>query len=534
MLESAPMARQLILLNGNVGTLNPSPPSATALVLNHDEIRYVGDDDTARRMREQDDEVLDLGGRLTLPGFTDSHIHFTGFAESLDNVNLEGCRSLEEALARVAARARQVPPGEVIHGGGWNHLDWQLPVLPTRQQLDAVALQHPVILTRKDGHSVWLNTLALARAGINQGTLPPAGGAIDRDRNGELTGIVRENAIRLLGGGIGDSEGIVSESALLRAVAHAHRAGLVGIHNIEGAAALRAWQQLHNRGKLTLRVVHSIPDTELEHARALGIERGFGDSRLRVQAIKIFADGSLGSQTAELREPFVGQPGNCGMAVTESRAMLERAGSAAEAGLDVWTHAIGDRAISRVLDVYAELRGRGLSEPIFRIEHAQHLHPDDAARFAQLDVIASMQPVHLPSDMRVADELLGPARARWTYAFATLERAGAVLAFGSDCPVERLDPLYGIHAAVTRENDRHEPDGGWYPDERLTVMRAVRAYTLGAARAGGDEARAGSLAPGKRPDVVVLDQDIFAIPARDISGVEVAYTICGGQVVWFK
>lgn len=526
------MTQRLILLNGGVVTLDPANPRARALVLRGEEIEYVGDDDTAHRMREHDDVIIDLRGQLTLPAFTDSHIHFTDFAESLENVNLVGCRSIEEAVARVAERVRERADGELIQGGGWNHLDWQTPAFPTRQALDSVSPSHPVILTRKDGHSVWLNSLALARARITRATIAPEGGVIDRDQEGNPNGILRENAISLLGAGIGASSAEISERALLRAIAHAHSRGLVGIHNIEGANSLRAFQILHALGKLTLRVVHSIPDQALPHAIALGVRGGLGDDRLRLQAVKIFADGSLGSQTAEMREPFAGQPTNYGMAVTDSETMLDLARNAARAGLDVWTHAIGDRAISRVLDVYAQLRQEGLSDPIFRIEHVQHLYPGDARRFAELNVIASVQPIHQPSDMRMADQLLGADRARWAYAFNTLQSAGAVLAFGSDCPVEPLDPLYGIHAAVSRQNARHEPEGGWYAQERISVMDAVRAYTLGAARACGDEPPAGSLIAGKRADVIVLSQDLFAIPPREILNSSVAYTISGGAVVY--
>lgn len=531
MLESAAMSGQLLIVNGNVITLDAANPRSTALVLRGNDIVYVGDDDTARRMRGQHDEVIDLQGRLALPAFTDSHIHFTGFAQFLENVNLEGCRSLQDALGRVQVRVRERQPGELIRGGGWNHLDWATPKFPNRQALDAVAPNNPVILTRKDGHSVWLNSMALRTARITRETPDPAGGVIDRDDEGEPTGILRENAISLLGGGIGAFAADISEPLLERAILHAHRSGLVAIHNIEGANSLRAFQSLHAKDKLTLRVVHSIPDEKLVHARELGIQRGLGDEWLKIQAIKIFADGSLGSQTADLRAPFVGHANNCGVTVTDSETMLELARDAAQLGLDVWTHAIGDRGIGRVLDVYAELRSQGLSKPIFRIEHVQHLYPDDAKRFRQLKVIASMQPIHQPSDMRMADTLLGPERARWSYAFKSLQVAGAVLAFGSDCPVERLEPLHGIRAAVTRQNAVGEPQGGWYPEQRISVMDAVRAYTVGAAMASDDFARAGSLTEGKRADVVVLSQDIDAIPPSEIFNTAVVYTIAGGKVV---
>lgn len=526
------MPRRLILLNGNFFTLDPNFPHAAALVLRDDEILYVGDDATARTFRQHDSATVDLHGRLALPAFTDSHIHFTGFAQSLENVDLSGCRSLQEAVERVRARALQTPVGQLIWGGGWNNAEWSDPAFPDKRALDAVAPQHPVMLTRKDGHSIWLNSLALRNANITRDTLAPEGGVIDRDADGEPSGILRENAIELLGSGIGAFGNAIRADTLVRAIQHAHSRGITTIHNIEGANSMRAFQELHAQRKLTLRVVHSIPADHLTPARQLGIQGGLGDEWFRVQAVKIFADGSLGSHTAELREPFLDAADNYGVGVTDSETMLEWARAAAELTFDVWIHAIGDRAITRVLDVFAQLRAEGFHETRFRVEHVQHLHPSDATRFGELDVFASMQPIHQPSDMFVADALLGRTRAAWTYAFKSLQGAGAALAFGSDCPVEKLDPLLGIHAAVTRQNAQGVPENGWYPEQKISVMDAVRAYTIGAAQSVGDGARAGTLEPGKRADLVVLNENIFEIPAREILHATVAMTISGGEIVY--
>ncbi|MBI4672340.1 MAG: amidohydrolase [Chloroflexi bacterium] len=525
------MPRHLILLNGNVITLDPDMPRAAALVLRDDEIVYVGDDTTARSYRQHNSETLDLQGKLALPAFTDSHIHFTGLAQSLENIDFAGCGSLQDAVERVRARVAQTPAGQLLWGSGWNNAEWSDPAFPNKRALDAVAPRHPVILTRKDGHSVWLNSLALRQANITRDTLPPEGGVIDRDANGEPNGILRENAIELLGDGIGAFGGAIRADTPQRAIRHAHSRGLVTIHNIEGANSMRAFQDLRAQNKLTLRVVHSIPADQLASARQLGIQRGLGDEWFRVQAVKIFADGSLGSHTAELREPFLDTPDNCGVGVTDSETMLDWARDAADAKLDVWIHAIGDRAITRVLDVFATLRTEGFHDTRLRVEHVQHLHPSDVARFRELDVIASMQPLHQPSDMFVADALLGRERAAWTYAFKSLQDAGATLAFGSDCPVEKLDPLLGIHAAVTRQNTQGVPENGWYPEQKISVMEAVHAYTLGAAQSVGDDSRAGTLAVGKRGDVIVLNENIFEIPLRNIPQVSVSYTISGGAVV---
>lgn len=534
MLESAPMSARLILVNGTVYTQDEVQPRATAIVLQGDTIAYVGDDDTARRMRAHDDEVIDLAGRLVLPAFTDAHIHLTAYAQGLDTLQLDGCRSLEEVLDRVRARVAETAPGVLIRGRGWNHTEWSIPLWPDRCALDAVAPQNPVILFRKDGHSAWLNSPALRQAGITRATAPPSGGVIDRDADGEPSGILRENALQLLGETIGASTGEIVSGILPRAIAHAHRAGLATICNVEDVNALRAFQSLHEQGQLTLRVVHSLPPDKIEQASQIRQAIGLGGEWLRLQAVKLFADGSLGSATAELRAPFIGQGENRGVAVTSSETLLHLARAAALAQLDVWTHAIGDYAITRVLDVYARLRQEGFGERVLRIEHVQHLDPSDLPRFAHLNVIASMQPLHQPSDMRMADALLGRARARYSYAFCSLYCAGATLAFGSDCPVERLEPLYGIHAAVTRQNILGEPPEGWYPEERITVAQSVRAYTLGAAAATNDVARAGSLTLGKRADVVVLAENIFRIPAHEIWQTPVDYTIVGGRIVYAR
>lgn len=533
MLESAAMLPDLIVVNGNILTLDPTNRQASAFVCRAGELLLVGDDARALSLRTDRCEVVDAHGRLVLPGFADAHIHFCGFAQSMDRVMLEGCRSVEEAIARVAARAATAQPGETISGWGWNHLEWEVPTFPDKRSLDAAAPNHPVILTRKDGHSAWVNSAALRRAGISRATPDPEGGRLERDEDGEPNGLVRENAMTLLGRGIGEGDDEISEGALVRAITQAHRAGLTAIHNIEGANALRAWRSLHGRGKLKLRVVHAVPADSLEHALALGLGRGFGDEWLRLQAVKVFADGSLGSQTAEMREPFLGTEQR-GMALTDDGTMLRLARQAAQGGLDVWVHAIGDAAITRTLDVFAVLRGEGYHDPIFRIEHAQHLYPADIPRFADLDVMASMQPIHQPSDMKMVDEFLGPERARHTYAFNSLRQAGAKLAFGSDCPVERFEPLRGIHAAATRQNDSGTPPGGWIPQERLTVEAAVEGFTRGAAVASGDGARAGKLAAGCRADAVILSQNIFQVPPPEILNTLVDYTIVGGEVVFCR
>ncbi len=519
----------LLLTNANIYTFDPARPRANAMLFASG--RVAAFDDDARAAKNARTETLDLRGKTIIPGLVDSHVHFTGYAVGRARVQLDGARSLEEAVARVAARAQTTKPGEWILGMGWNHMDWARSEFPNKAALDAVAPENPVILDRKDGHSIWLNSAALRAANITRDTLDPAGGVIDRDASGNPTGILRERAADLASTGIGFDPDFVSENELLAAIRIAHQQGLTGIHNIEGAASLRAWQDLRARGKLNLRVLHTIPAQHLESAATVGVQAGFGDEWLRIGGVKIFADGSLGSQTAWMLEPFEHSADQRGIAVTPKADIERLARRAAKAKLMVCTHAIGDRANRDTLDVYEKLRGEGFHDAVFRIEHVQHLHRDDIPRFRALNVIAAMQPIHQTSDYKMVDQLIG-ARGRWSYAFKSLLNAGATLAFGSDCPVETMDPLVGIHAAVTRERASGEPRGGWYPDEKLSVEEAVRAYTVGAAMAAGETPAAGMLAIGSRADAVVLAENIFEIPAREILNVKVEKTVVGGNVVY--
>jgi predicted amidohydrolase YtcJ len=504
----------LLFTNGKIYTMDSARPRAHLMAIANG--RVAAFDDDALAMRTPQTQVVDLHGRALIPGLIDHHIHFCAYAASLSHVQLEGACSVEEAVMRVAERVKTAKPGELILGMGWNHLDWRVPEFPTKNPLDVVAPNNPVVLDRKDGHSVWINSAALQLANITRETPNPIGGVIDRDASGEPTGILRENAIELLGGNIGFDAGTVSETDLLNAIHAAHKLGLVGIHNVEGAKSLELFQKLRAQNQLQFRVTHMIPSENLDHAIKLGLRGGLGDEWLNIGGVKIFSDGSLGSQTAWMLEPFEGTSDNCGV-TTQSPEQIERwARAAARAGMMVCTHAIGDRANREVLNVYEKLRREGFSAPL-RIEHAQHLHPTDIPRFAALNVIASMQPIHATSDYAMANRFLG-SRARYAYAFKSLLNAGARLVFGSDCPVETLDPWVGIHAAVTRERANGEPQGGWYPEEKLSVDEAVRAYSS-------------PLAIGSNADCLVLSQNIFEIPPREILSTQVELTIVGGQIV---
>ncbi|MBM3129684.1 MAG: amidohydrolase [Chloroflexi bacterium] len=506
----------LLLTNGKIYTLDPARPRAHAIAFASG--RVIALDDDALAARTSRTEIIDLRGRAAIPGLVDHHIHFTSYAMGIARVQLDGARSLDEAVARVAARVQTAQPGEWIFGRGWNHLDWTIPEFPTSAPLDAIAPDNPVVLDRKDGHSSWINRAAMRAIHLTRDTRDPDGGKIDRAANGEPTGTLRENAMDLLDEKRGFNAASISDEMLLNAIRAAHQLGITGIHNVEGAVSLRAFQSLRAQDKLTLRVLHTVPTENLDHALAIGLRGNFGDEFLRIAGVKMFADGSLGSQTAWMLEPFIGHPDNCGIPTTPVAEIERIARAAVGAGMMVCTHAIGDRANREVLNIYEKLRREGFTASL-RIEHAQHLHPADIARFAALNVIASMQPIHATSDYKMADDLLG-ARARYAYAFKRLLNSGARLAFGSDCPVETLDPWVGIHAAVTRERANGEPRGGWYPEEKLSVAEAVNAY-IGA-----------PLRENEIGDALVLSQNIFEIPPREILQTRVEQTIVGGRVVF--
>jgi predicted amidohydrolase YtcJ len=537
-----------VLRNVRAYTMDARQPEAAALAWRGDRLIAVGAADDVAAAAGAGARVIDGGGRTVVPGLIDSHIHFMSYADYLLRVDLDGVPSLETALERVAARTATASAGAWVRGRGWNNNLWSPTTFPTRHDLDRVTGDHPALLARKDGHSIWVNSAALALAGITRDTPDPPGGRIGRDAQGEPDGILYEGAAmesvyRL----VPDESAAERRGAVLQALQNVTAAGLTGFHDCESPEAFAAFQELEAAGQLPLRVVMLLALPTLRESIAVGLRSGFGSTRLRVGPVKIFSDGSLGSQTAEMLAPFEGTTDNYGVG-TISQPDLEAAILAASgAGIAVAVHAIGDAANRRVLDAFARARlvesggvpppggadGDGYARYTLRhrIEHAQMVDPADWGRFRELGVIASMQPIHATSDMEAADRLWGARVGRGGYAWRSLQQAGARLAFGSDCPVETFDPLRGIHAAVTRQDKRNQPPGGWYPEERLPVADAVRAYTLDAAYAGGTDHLLGSLTPGKLADLVLLDRDILASDPQTIPQTEVTATVVGGEVV---
>ncbi len=524
------MVRKLGLYNGNIHTLNREAPHAQALGVVDGRIAAVGTNDEVRAALGAS-EGLDLRGRTVVPGLIDAHLHFASLSIELARVPLIGVRSIAEVVERVAERARQTPPGQWVVGAGWNMTLLGDERWPTKEDLDRVAPDHPVSLASQDHHSRWVNSRALEVAGITRETPDPPDGRIERDERGEPTGMLFEGAMEPIHRAIPEPDEEQLQAALRDGVREANRLGLTGAHSMEAPSAFAALQRLRAAGGLTLRIYESIPADLLDQAIALGIRTGFGDEWLRLGHLKIFSDGALGSRTALMLAPYEGEPDNYGIAVRTREDIRDHVRRAAAAGIASCIHAIGDAANRLLLEIFEEARADGLLDGLRpRIEHVQVLDLHDIGRLARAGVIASMQPIHCTTDMFGIDRWWGD-RGSGAYVFETLRRHGAVLAFGSDAPVDNLSPIAGIHAAVTRQNAANEPAGGWYPAERLSAHDALWAYTGGAAYASGEEGLKGTLEAGKLGDAVVLSQDILAVPGPEILHTQVEATIVGGEVV---
>jgi len=541
----------LLFTDGAVYTADPARPWAAAVAVREGRILAVGSAADLAELRGPSTVVVDLGAKLLLPGFTESHIHFIELALRAAQVEATQARSAGEVIELV--RTKLNPSSSTtsarsdawIRGGGWNANIWTDGVAPHRALLDAVAPETPVALDSKALHAVWVNSAALRIAGIDVTTPEVPGGIIERDADGVPTGILHENAVDLLARCYPKPDLAATTAAVQAATPGMWATGIVALHNANDSGdglAFRTYQELRRRGKLGLRVLQQFPVCNLDHLRAIGLRSGLGDAWLRVGGIKMFADGALGSRTASMLQPYVDEPTNWGVAATDPEEMLEQALAASAAGLSLTIHAIGDRANRDVLNVLAEVRrqesqiadtGHRPSALRHRIEHVQCIHPDDLPRLAQLDVIASVQPIHATSDMRIVDRYWGPERAPNAYPFRRLLDSGARLVFGSDGPIEPHAPLIGIHAAVTRRRGDGSPGPeGWQGQERITVAEAVDAYTCWPAYVAGEEGYRGSITPGKVADLVVLSQDIFRIDPMEIAKTRVELMVVAGKVAW--
>jgi predicted amidohydrolase YtcJ len=497
--------------------------------------------DRVRERLGKDVTCVDLGGRVVLPGLTDAHVHFVWWAVNRTRADLTASVNEADAVRRLHEAAGKPPAGEWILGHGWSHNAWDPPVAPSRESLDAVYPDNPVYLTSKCGHLQWVNTAALQAAGIDGTTADPPGGEIEmRESAGrrEPTGLLKETAGSLIEARIGRPSPEVLRRALAEGQKHAHALGLTGVHTPESLDDFRLVQRVRDEGGLTMRVNFLIPVSALEHLTDLGVRHGLGDQLVRIAGVKMFADGSLGGRTALMYEPFEGEPGNYGIAVSSSAEIEEATVRANRAGLAMAIHAIGDKAVSIVLAAFerarAETGGSGAagSQPFVsnRIEHLQLFAERDLPRIRDIRPVASMQPVHLCADMGPADRYWG-ARARYAYACRSLREAGCLLAFGSDAPVEPINPFYGIYAAVTRRSLDGAPPDGWYPQEALGIREALAGYTTGPAAAAGVQQTLGDLSPGKLADFIVLDEDPMEVSPERLCDLLPVATFTGGKCV---
>jgi predicted amidohydrolase YtcJ len=522
----------LMLLNGNIYTMNPNLPRAQAVAVKDSKIVAVGRNSEVENLGRKDFEVINLEGKTVIPGLTDCHTHFLSFAHGLKRVNLHGISSFDEVLSTIKSFSERLGPDEWMVGGGWDKNILGDESVFTRHILDKIRPQSPVALQSKDHHVLWVNSKALEAVGINQSTGDPQGGKIERDPNTkEPTGILKEKACNLVWDKIPLPSVMVSKEVLKQAMKIANSYGITGIQNHDDPGAFDLFQQLQSDGELTLRASFWIPIQNLDSNINLGLTSGSGNDFVKFGGVKMYADGSLGSQTALMLEPYEGSDSDIGIEATSQEELKENTIKASRAGMGVAIHAIGDRAVRQSLNAIEQsMQQTGVERcSRHRIEHVQILHPQDAERFAKLGIIASVQPVHTPADIDIAEKYWG-RRARFAYAFNTLLKSGAMVVFGSDAPIETLDPWRGIHAAVCRK--RVGSKESWYPEEKVTVAEAVSGFTCWASYASYEENLKGSIEAGKLGDMVVISQDIFRIDHDAIPYIKVELTIQGGRIVF--
>jgi len=522
-----------ILYNAHIYSFDQVRPESTVLVIDRDKIAALGGDELLEVFGSRASKE-DMGGRVILPGLTDAHMHLMTYALSLQKVDVE-TSTKSEALKRIAARAASTPPGQWVLGHGWQQNDWG-GEFPTASDLDAITTEHPIYLTGKSLHASWANTMALRLSGISAGSPDPLNGKILRDANGLPNGVLLETAMELVEKIIPGTHPAQAADAIESALPNLWKLGLTGAHDFDYRTAFMALQILDADAKLKLRVTKSVPLDLLPHAHALGLRTGFGSQNLRIGSVKVFMDGALGPRTAAMLQPYLNEPQNRGILNMDGEQFFEHSRRAADVGLSMTAHAIGDRALHEILNGYERLRTyereNGLPALRHRIEHVQILHPEDAPRLGKMGIIASMQPIHATSDMLAAEKYWGE-RVNLAYAWRTQLDSGATLAFGSDAPVEAPNPFWGLHAAITRRRADGLPGPlGWLPQQCLTIREALEAYTTGAAYAGGQEDQLGRLSPGHYADLIVLEKNPFTCDPDELLNLQSSATMLAGEWLW--
>ncbi len=533
---AAQQVADLIVTDARIYTVDEMRPVAEAMAVADGRVLFVGSARGAESLRGSTTQVLDLDGKAVIPGMVDAHAHLLGLGQALRTVDLVGTASYQEVIDRVVARAVDLPEGTWITGRGWDQNDWGNTQFPTHEALSAAVPDHPVYLTRVDGHAALANAAAIEIADITSGTQDPEGGQILRLTDGEPSGVFVDNAQGLVGRHVPDVTTEQTREAILAAIAEANRWGLTGIHDAGASReTIDIYEDLASSGQYNLRNYVMVSDNaeDIAHYFGIGPQSELYDGRLWIRSLKLYMVGALGSRGAALLDPYSDDPHNNGLLVSPPEHIQELATAGLRNGFQINVHAIGDRGNRLVLDQFeAALEAVPAADHRFRVEHAQILHHDDIPRFAELDVIPSMQAVHQTSDMYWAGERLGSSRLYGAYAWRSLLDTGVIIPNGSDFPVELVNPLLSFHAAVSRQDAENYPPGGWYPAQRMTREEALRAMTLWPAYAGFQEDVLGSLSPGKYADFVVLDQDIMRIAPEAILDTEVVATYLGGEAVY--
>ena len=535
-LDAQQAPADLIVTNARIHTVDENRPFATAMAVREGRILFVGSDRGALVHRGPSTRVLDLEGRTVIPGMTDAHVHLYGLGTALRTVDLVGTRSYQEVIDRVVARAREVPAGTWITGRGWDQNDWADGRFPSHEALSRAVPNHPVHLTRVDGHAALANARAMQLAGLTAQTRDPAGGRIERSESRAPTGVLVDRAMDIVSSKIPAPDKAEIRAAVLAAIAESNRYGLTGVHDAGVAReVIDVYEELAREGRYSLRnyVMVRLNDQAIDHYMARGPQSALYDGRLWIRAIKISVDGALGSRGAALLEPYTDEPAHSGLVLVPEDRIREVGIRALRGGFQLNVHAIGDRGNRIVLDAFeAALREVPTADHRFRIEHAQILHHQDIPRFAELDVIPSMQAVHQTSDMYWAGNRLGQGRLFGAYAWRSLLETGVVIPNGSDFPVEHVNPLLSFHASIARQDANGWPMGGWFPEQRMTREEALKSMTIWPAYAAFQEDELGSLTPGKRADFVILDRDIMSVPRAEILQTQVLATYLGGVAVY--
>jgi len=527
----------LIIRNARVWTVDRDHPEAEAVAILGDRIVAVGANQDVDAWRGTNTKTIDAAGNRLLPGFNDAHVHFMSGGSQLDNVQLNDATSPQEFARRIAERAAKTSKGEWLLGGDWDETKWSPAQLPAKELIDPVTSGTPVAVSRYDGHMILVNSLALKAAGITAQTPDPDGGVIVHDAQGRPTGALMDAAADLVFKIIPQPTHAQRRHAIERAFGHAASLGVTSVQDMNpDYADIAIYSELLGEGKLTTRIYAAPLIPQVDDQAKIGIRHAFGGPYLRLGALKSYADGSLGSATAYFFEPFNDQPNNHGLlsdGMHPISLMRDRMMKGDAAGLQLCTHAIGDAGISAILDIYAEIeKAHGPSDRRWRIEHAQHMAAKDFDRFAQLHVIASVQPYHAIDDGRWAERRIGHDRASRTYAFRSFLNHGVKLALGTDWNVAPLNPMLTLYAATTRATLDGKNPGGWFPEQKLTIKEAIEAYTIGSAYAEFQENDKGSIAPGKLADMVLLSDDVLAIDPVKIRDVKVLKTWVGGKLVY--